>query len=78
MPTLMTTETETTTYYNDGSAKRKTSYNSEEVKNSQAFDSEEETTTIYDGDESNDEVEIIMLEADTEFLEQEIDELEAS
>ena len=50
MPTLMAVETETTTYYTDGSAKRKTSYETETVRNRDAVESELETITCYTDD----------------------------
>lgn len=65
MPTLMVTETTETTYYNDGSAKRKTYTETDTFKNSEAYESEEETTTFYTDDVEN--ADRIMGEADYEF-----------
>ena len=75
MPTLMVTETTETTYFKDGSAKEKKYLETDTVKNSEAFESEEETITFYGNPEK---AEIIMLEADAEFLDQEADALEAA
>jgi len=55
MPTKMACEQTVTTYFDDGTAKIKTSTWTEKVKKSEAFDSESEIITLY-GDANADDM----------------------
>ena len=61
MPTLMTCEQTTTTYFDDGSIVEKVTEWEEEVKNKNAVDSDSETVTLY-GDTTMEDFEDILAE----------------